>query len=353
MGGQLAGGLFLDDFVLDAREDRLGLFESAGRLEPARRLGQGLARIPDGERADAAEHEHRAPAECGNQEQADEAGDRQPGHDEHGHQALQPAREAGGANSVEGRVADDVLGAQAHAHHEAAGDQHGHRRRERGAERGDAEDGEIGLVGETPAEAVAEKTRRERAEHHAEEGQRDEQRVLRERREAALQRRAEHSRGDVDIEAIEKHADADQPHDASMKPRHRQPVQPCACIHFHCHCLSPSKPSFGSVPPVRKRLSRSSSGAGSIRSALPRPRGSSVRWCSPGRAGRTACTGARGLVEIADAGHERVDFVLQVLGRADLGDQAELQRDIGLDRVAEQHERGTRLSAECSARGRP
>ena len=44
-------------------------------------------------------------------------------------------------------------------------------------------------------------------------------RILRQGREAGLQRDAEHGAGEIDIEAVEKHPDADQPHDAAMERR--------------------------------------------------------------------------------------------------------------------------------------
>jgi hypothetical protein len=77
---------------------------------------------------------------------------------------------------------------------------------------------------------VAEKACRKRAQHHADEGRRDEQRVLWQCREAGLQGDAEHGAGQINIETVEEHPDADQNHDAAVERADGQPVETAASI---------------------------------------------------------------------------------------------------------------------------
>src|SRR3954470_7216677 len=92
-------------------------------------------------------------------------------------------------------------------------------------ERGDAEDEKVDLISEAPAEGVAEKAGCERADRHADEGQRDELRILPERREVRRHGRAEHVGADVEIVPIEEHPGADEPKDALVKARDRQAIK--------------------------------------------------------------------------------------------------------------------------------
>ena len=50
--------------------------------------------------------------------------------------------------------------------------------------------------------------------------------VLRQSGEAAFHGRTENRAGDVDVEPVEKHADADQQHNAPMEWPDREPVEP-------------------------------------------------------------------------------------------------------------------------------
>ena len=62
--------------------------------------------------------------------------------------------------------------------------------------------------------------------------------TLRQGREFALHGRAQHRRADIEIVAVEEHAGADQPEDAMMKRRDRQPVEPRAGIDRCSHVVS-------------------------------------------------------------------------------------------------------------------
>ena len=73
------------------------------------------------------------------------------------------------------------------------------------------------MIGEAPAEAIAEETSEKRAEHHAHEGDGNELGVLRKGGKAGVERGAEDAGGDVDVVAVEEHADADERENAAMK----------------------------------------------------------------------------------------------------------------------------------------
>jgi hypothetical protein len=83
-----------------------------------------------------------------------------------------------------------------------------HGGREGGSDGSETKDREIRLVGEAAAVAVTEEAGQERAEHHSQKSHGDELGVLSQSGEAGLQRGAEHGGGDVHVEAIEKHSDA-------------------------------------------------------------------------------------------------------------------------------------------------
>ena len=87
------------------------------------------------------------------------------------------------------RIADHDLGAEAEPLHEAADDELVHVLREGGGERGETEDQQVDLIGEAPAEPVADEAGDERTDRHADEGEGDELQVLRQRRELGLDRR--------------------------------------------------------------------------------------------------------------------------------------------------------------------
>src|SRR5207302_10033261 len=96
---------------------------------------------------------------------------------------------------------------------------------ERGGDRGEAEDDEVCLIGEAAAEAIAEETGEERTEHHAHEGDGNELGVLGERGKAGVERGAEDAGGDVDVVAVEEHADADEREDGAMKSGNGEAVE--------------------------------------------------------------------------------------------------------------------------------
>src|SRR5471032_766748 len=229
--------MFSFHLVLDLRQNCFGILMTSHRLEPAWRFRQRLARVPNAQCANSTEHEHCSPAHRGNQHESNQSRYRQSRDDEYGHQSLHLAARRRRSKLGERGISHDVLRAKPEAHHEPERDKDQHVRRHRSAQRRNAEDHEVGLVREATAETIAEETGGQRAEHHPEERQRHKQRILAERREAALQRGAEDRRGDVDIEAIEEHADPDQPHDAFVEARYRKPVQTCACIHIHFSLL--------------------------------------------------------------------------------------------------------------------
>src|SRR5262249_9580205 len=93
---------------------------------------------------------------------------------------------------------------------EAADDELRHVLHEGGGERGKPEHQKVDLVGEAAAHLVTDEAGDERAERHADEGERKELQVLRQRREVALAGGREHASGDVQIVTVEKHAGANQ-----------------------------------------------------------------------------------------------------------------------------------------------
>ena len=99
------------------------------------------------------------------------------------------------------------------------------------AKEASAEDEQVELVGEAPPEPIAEEAGDHRADRHADEGPGDELRDLSERGELCLHRGAQHGGADIEIVAVEEHAGADQPEDAIVERRDRQPVKPRAGIH--------------------------------------------------------------------------------------------------------------------------
>jgi hypothetical protein len=128
--------------------------------------------------------------------------------------------------SAELVISDRRPGAEADAHDEAQRDQPLHARREGGGERGDAEDRQVELIGEAPAEAIAEYAREDRPDRHADEGRRNEAGVMADIGKPALHHGAEHAAGEIDVETVEEHPGADEPEDAAMERRHRQGIEP-------------------------------------------------------------------------------------------------------------------------------
>ncbi len=241
-------------FLFDRLHQRFGFLGAALRFEPARRFRQVLAQIPDDQRADAGDDEHRPPAKGRDDEIAEQGGDRKSGHhDERHHRQPAPARlrrnEFG-----QRRIADHDFGAEAEALHEAAGDQLGHVLREGRRQRRQPEDQEVDLIGEAPAHPVADKSGDQRAQRHADEGQRNELQVLRNGREFGLHRGRQHAAGDIEIVAVEEHAGADQPEDPVVKRRDREPVETRAGVYCMSHVKFPPlirrRSSCGRVSPL-------------------------------------------------------------------------------------------------------
>jgi hypothetical protein len=161
-------------FLLDRQHQRLGLRRPALRFEPARGLGQALAQVPHDERADPGNDEHRPPSEGRDDQVAEQRGRRKARDDQERHES-EPAPAGLRRHELgQRRIADNDLGAEAHPLHEAAGDELVHVLRERRRERGEPEDEEIELVGEAPAEPVAQEAGDEPADRHADQRERDE-----------------------------------------------------------------------------------------------------------------------------------------------------------------------------------
>lgn len=194
-----------------------GFFGAADGLEPARGFGHGLAQIPDDKRANAADDEHDAPAEARDKDRTGERADRQAGDDDGVEDAAPPAAGLRGKEFRHGGITGDEFGAEADAHDSPEEDQSGHVGREGGGDGGQAEDDEIGLISKAAAEAVAEKAGEKRAEHHADESDGNKLGVLRKSGKAGVERCAQDAGGDVDVVAIEEHADADECENAAMK----------------------------------------------------------------------------------------------------------------------------------------
>jgi hypothetical protein len=117
--------------------------------------------------------------------------------------AIQCPRWAGG-------VADDDLRAQADTHEKAGDNQPADGWYHRTGEGGQAEDQQVDLVGEAPAEVVAENACDPGAQHHAEEGGRDELAVVGHVRPAAFDHCAEDAAAKVDLERVKEHSGTDQ-----------------------------------------------------------------------------------------------------------------------------------------------
>jgi hypothetical protein len=212
--------------AFERSQDRIRFIDPADRFQPARRLRQRLPHVPDRERADPADHEHGPPAESRNDEGPREGADRQARHGDDRQYAHPPAAGTRRHELGQRREPDNHLGAEANAHDPAEDDQRVHRRGNSSGERGDAEDDQIGLVGEAAPVTVAEESGQKRADHHADERHRHEPRILFDGGEAAFQGGPEDRRCRVDIESVDEHADADQGHDAAMNGRRWQTVEP-------------------------------------------------------------------------------------------------------------------------------
>ena len=146
------------DFVFDGPQQGFSFGDSTYRFQPARRLRQRLAQIPNDQRTQSAEREHGAPAEVRDDERSEECGDGQAAHHDDIHVAKPLAAGLRRDELRHRRVPHDVLGPEADSRDEAQQGQHGHRRSEGGSDGRETEDGEINLIGEAAAVAVSEET---------------------------------------------------------------------------------------------------------------------------------------------------------------------------------------------------
>jgi hypothetical protein len=94
-----------------------------------------------------------------------------------------------------------------------------------GCKRGNAEDGEIELIGIAAPHSVAEIAREARADQHPEEGRRDEDRALLRRRKALLQHGGDNAARQINVKCVERRTGGNQPENAPMQAGDRQSVQ--------------------------------------------------------------------------------------------------------------------------------
>ena len=73
------------------------------------------------------------------------------------------------------------------------------------------------LIGETSSVAVAEKPRQKRSQHHSKKCHGDELCVLAQSGETTFESRSENGCSKIDVESIEKHSNADEPHDPAVE----------------------------------------------------------------------------------------------------------------------------------------
>jgi len=116
-----------------------------------------------------------------------------------------------------GGVTGDQFRAESDAHYAAEKNEDEHIGGEGRGDGREAEDDEVGLIGEAAAESIAEEAGEKRADHHADKGEGNELGVLREGGKVAVECGAEDAGGDVDVVAVEEHADADEREDAAME----------------------------------------------------------------------------------------------------------------------------------------
>ena len=73
--------------------------------------------------------------------------------------------------------------------------------------------------------------------------------VLRQRGKSGLQGHAEHGAGEIDIETVEEHPDADQEHDAAVERPDRQPIETAARVYRCRHVRFSPLLFFVAAPP--------------------------------------------------------------------------------------------------------
>ena len=191
-------------------------------------------------------------------ERSQECGDGQAGHHDDVHAAKPLAAGLRRDELRHGRVSHNVFGPEPHSHDETQQGQHGHRRSKGGSDGRETEDGEIGLIGEAAAVAVAEETGQKRSQHHADKRDGHKLRVLTHGGKTALERGAENGCGDVDVKAIEKHPGADQQHDPAMEGGDEEPIETRARVHGHSEFTSSSRARPGCLSSRHQRQDDSS-----------------------------------------------------------------------------------------------
>jgi hypothetical protein len=105
-------------FLLDRLQHRLGFFAASIRFEPARRLRQGFAQVPDDQSADAGDDEHRPPPKAWNDDVAEQGRYRQSRNDQEGHEGEPAPARTRWDELGESRVANDDFRAQSKPHNQ-------------------------------------------------------------------------------------------------------------------------------------------------------------------------------------------------------------------------------------------
>src|SRR5205823_13141139 len=173
------------------------------------------------------------------------------------------------------RVTNHEFGAESQTHNAAKKNQRQHRRRKSGGNGGKAKNDEVRLVGKAASIAIAKKTGDERSKHHSYKSQRNKLGVLREGGETCFEGRPKNGGGHVHIEAVEKHADADEHQDTPVKRRQRQTIKACAGVYCQEQLISACGAWLGCLESVLRWRARNS---GRRNAAAPRE--------------KTPCTGA-------------------------------------------------------------
>jgi len=163
-----------------------------------------LRRYPDDECADAANDEHDAPAETGDEQGAGESADGEAGDNDGIEDAAPAAAGLRREKSVMAAYLGYEFGAESNAHDRRGGESaRGMLGANAASDGGEAEDDEVCLIGEARPKHLREKPGAERTEHHAHECDGNELCVLRKSGKAGVERGAEDAGGDVDVVAVE------------------------------------------------------------------------------------------------------------------------------------------------------
>ena len=173
-------------FLFDRFHQRFGLGVAALRLKPAWRLRKIFAQIPDDQRADTGNDEHRTPSPGRDDQKAEDGGCRKSGHDEKRHEGKPAAARLRRHEFCQCRITDNDFGAEAKSLHETAGDQLIHVLRESRGNRGETKNEKVDLIREASTIFVADEAGDERADRHADKSQGEELQILRQRGEFGL-----------------------------------------------------------------------------------------------------------------------------------------------------------------------